>query len=90
MLSIPSLQMNFVFSHGDMQQFYEQYLGIQKRKEVIALKVKKLAKSNPLELLSDFKFDTNCFDIVEDLTKQGLTISSVSAMSPKTYLVKNT
>ena len=44
MLSIPSLQMDFVFSHGDMQQFYEQYLGIQKRKEVIALKVKKLAK----------------------------------------------
>ena len=39
--------------------------------------------------MGDFKFESEQFKVVSELHQQGLTVVSVSAMSPKTYLVKN-
>ena len=62
--------MNFLFTHGDMQNFYEHYLGIQKRQEVINLKVKKLESEEDwkqLKVMDDFKFESEQFKVNSEL-----------------------
>ena len=45
MLSIPSIEINFNFSHGTIKEFYSDYAQLQKQREAIVLKADLLSNN---------------------------------------------